>query len=93
MHPLLDLKKLTDEQLQGKLNELMKRIHQTIALNKPGMQSQISSMIDSLRTEMESRQTAVQMKEDKNLQSGEVLDTGNDTTRPKEGFEKLIDMT
>jgi len=56
MHPLIgDLTSLKDAELEHKLSELTKKYFQT---SNPGLQMQISSVIDSYREEIDLRKRA-----------------------------------
>jgi len=56
MHPLIsDLAALKDAELEHKLSDLTKKYFQT---SNPGLQQQISSVIDSYREELATRKRA-----------------------------------
>ncbi|NJO62366.1 MAG: hypothetical protein HC836_30325 [Richelia sp. RM2_1_2] len=88
-YPGLNLKDLTDEQLQKKLSEI------SVRLAKPGIRAditnQLKAIFEALRTEVQERIFKKVIETDPKWQPGVVLDTQDDK-KDKDEFDKLINI-
>ena len=91
MHPLIDLRKLTDDQLQQKIIDLNKRLLQAF---KMGGQTgnQIRIILETYRTELTSRTVDKQLLEDPENKPGVILDTDDTEPKTKDELDELIDI-
>lgn len=91
MHPLIDLQKLTDDQLQQKIIDLNKRL--LYAFRMGGQTgNQIRVILETYRSELTKRTVDKQMLEDPENKPGVVLDTDDTGSKPTDELDDLIDI-
>lgn len=91
IHPLLNLKDLSDEELQKKLQNIQKRLMNSHML-KGEMIQQMRAIFESIQEEQKERQVQKAIKEDPNLKAGVVVDTEESIEKEKDDLDVLIDI-
>lgn len=89
-YPGLDVKKLSDEQIQKRIAELSNR------LSRQGLRSdiifQMRAILDILRQELSDRQFVKSTENNPKWQAGVVLDT-EEAVEDKDDLDKLINIS
>lgn len=90
-NPLVNVSKLTDEELQKKIYEVNKKI-----LHSSRFQSNIIQQLQSLmltyQTELERRKTNKMINEDPNFKPGVAYDSDGNIDKDKGEYDDLIDI-
>lgn len=88
-YPGLDVKNLSDDQIQKKIGELTSR------LGRPNIRgdiaAQMHNILNMLRSEMQDRMFLKAIESDPNWKPGVVLDT-DEAEKEKDDLDKLIDI-
>lgn len=91
INPLVDIEKISAEELQNKISELTRRLmyaHQANASTFP----QLAMLLETYKAEMDRRTVEKSQIDDPNNKSGVVLDTGEESDHEKDNLDKLIDI-
>ena len=88
-YPGLDVRNMSDDQLQKKIGELSSRVSRSNM--RSDITAQLHRILNIMRTELNERTFKKSIETDKQWKPGLVLDT-DDTVKDKDDLDKLINI-